>query len=63
MSGYNKFQVEAQHNHTTFKVLVGGWFGIWKSGYVNTNYFKPYYDTEKEALEAIARYKKRFTSA
>ena len=63
MATYEKCKVEAQHDHTSFKVLVKGWFGIWKSGYVHTNYFGISYETEKAALNAIEKYKARFTEA
>ncbi len=61
MASYKKFKVEAQHDHTSFKVLVQGWFGIWKSGFVYTDYFGINYDTEADALSAIDKYKARFT--
>jgi len=63
MAGYKKFKVEAQHDDTSFKVLVKGWFGVWKSGYVYTNYFGIYYKTKEDALIAIQKYKDRFTDA
>ena len=59
---YKRFKVEAMHNHTSFKVLVQGWFGIWKSGYVFTDYFSISYDSEEKALKAIDKYKARFTT-
>lgn len=58
---YKEFKIKAQHNHTKFKVLVKGWFGIYKSGFVYTDYFSIYYDTEDEAKKAIRKYKARFT--
>ena len=63
MAGYKKFKVEAQHNDTSFKVLVKGWFSIWKSGYVHTDYFDVSYETKDAALAAIEKYKARFTAA
>ena len=60
MANYTKFKVEAQHDHTSFKVLVKGWFG-WKSGYVYTNYFGINYESEADAMNAIKKYKVKFT--
>jgi hypothetical protein len=62
MGGYKKFRVEALHNDTKFNVLVKGWF-FWKCGFVWTNYFSCYYETKRDALDAIERYKNRFTDA
>ena len=59
MSNYTKFRVEAQRNHSHFRVEVKGWFG-WKSGYMWTDYFSILYSTEQEALDAIEGYKNRF---
>lgn len=61
MSGYTEFKVEALKDHTRFKVLVKGWLGTWKSGYVYTDYFSTYYDSEEDAVAAIQRYKHRYT--
>lgn len=63
MFDYTEFKVEAEYNHTKFKVLVKGWFGIWKSGFIYTDYFSINYTTEEDALEAIRLYKARFTIA
>lgn len=60
MSNYTKFRVEAQLNGNYFRVYVKGWF-MWRSGFVATDYFSVFYDTEQEALDAIEGYKKRFT--
>lgn len=61
---YKKFKVEAGNDDTRFKVLVKGWFGWfgWKSGYVYTSYFGISYQSKQEALDAIQKYKDRFTS-
>lgn len=60
---YKEFKIEAQHDHTVFRVLVKGWFGIWKSGYAYTNYFGIKYDSEEEARQAIEKYKARLIDA
>lgn len=60
MSNYTKFRVEAQCNDVIFAVQVKTFFG-WDSGYIKTNYFAISYDTKKLALEAIERYKNRYT--
>ena len=57
----NEFRVEATNDHTSFKVLVRGLFGLWVSGYIHTDYFGISYKTEEEALAAIRGYKSRFT--
>jgi hypothetical protein len=62
MAGYKEFKIEAQHDHTVFRVLVKGWLGIWKSGYIHTDYFSMSYSSEQEAKDAIERYKARFIS-
>jgi hypothetical protein len=54
------FRIEALYDHTKFKVQIKTLF-FWKSAYVYTNYFAIDYQTEKEALNAINRYKNRFT--
>ena len=60
MSEYTKFKIEAQADHTAFKVLVKGWFG-WKSGFVYTPYFAISYPSEADALTAIYKYQHKFT--
>ena len=59
--GYTKFKIEARHDHTSFKVLVKGWFG-YISGFVHTDYFGVSYPSEKAARLAIQGYKNRFTT-
>ena len=61
MSNYKDFKIEACFDKTKFRVFVKGWFGIWKSGFVHTDYFSCYYDSHQEALDAIQGYKNRFT--
>jgi len=61
MDDYTKFRIKAINNHTSFVVLVKGWFGIWKSGYVYTNYFSLQYGSLDLAKEAINKYKTRYT--
>lgn len=63
MPGYKQFKIEAVHDDKYYKVLVKGWFPIWKSGFVHTNYFACHYDSKQRALRAIEAYKNRFTAA
>ncbi len=58
---YKKFKVEATSNGTLFIVSVKGWFGIWKTGFIYTSYFRPRYSSKEDALQAIQGYKDRFT--
>ncbi len=60
MKSYTKFRVEAMRDHTAFAVHVK-WLWFWLSGFVNTDYFGIEYKSEDEALQAIEKYKKRFT--
>jgi hypothetical protein len=61
MSDYTKFKIMAENDHKIFRVIVKGWFGIWLSGYVWTNYFGISYLSHEEALLSIEKYKNRFT--
>lgn len=61
MADYKEFKVEEKYNGRVFVVLVKGWFGIWKSGFISTDYFSIQYETKVDALDAIERYKNRFT--
>lgn len=62
MANYTQFKIEAKHNSTEFVVLVKSWFGVWCSGYVNTNYFSITYYSIDDAKKAIEGYKNRFTT-
>ena len=59
---YKELRIEAAKDHTVFYVQVKGWFGIWKSGYVFTDYFSISYNKESEARAAIEKYKRRIIS-
>ena len=61
MSNYKEFKIEATHNNHYFRVLVKGWWGNWKSGYVHTNYFSVHYSSLDAAKKSIENYKTRFT--
>ena len=60
---YTELRLEATNNHTIFKVRVKGWFGIWKSAFVFTDYFLIQYSSRDEAVKAIEGYKNRYTEA
>ena len=57
----SKFKIEAFHDHTSFKVYLRSWYGVYYSGFVWTNYFCISYESEQKAIDAIELYKKRFT--